>query len=418
MQNTIYRKCSWLAACLAILAGCSGGSDGGSTSGDMMRPLPVDGTEFADLNPTNAGYAAIAVSRAADARPRSGSITQSSNVNNGITVDRVTVTAQHGAERNSYSIRNGTLWSVGTSDGSPVDIDATAPFDGQELHKRIPGGTLYVDVYSDIEAPSLREVVTSSGTPVRLEDSLGSTIGGLTLDEINARMGDGELDGVPGTFSCDRAGGGSCPAFFGTHFDPRGTDWIFTPHGSTRTESTPDADYLAGGVWLFMPDNATNADDVVFGAFGDGSDPFDQHSVMALQGPASYNGLVAGVYSAKSGGDTEIGYVDGRVSLTVDFGGGRDLGTIGGSVTGIEVDGDPISGSLTLGTANIGGSDSGFFEGNLSGTVGAAGYTGRWGGQFFGNREADGEPGSVGGTLGGRSADRSTSFVGVFGAYK
>ena len=204
MQNTIYRKCSWLAAFLAILAGCSGGgSDGGSTSGDMMRPRPpaVAGTEFADLNPTNAGYAAIAVSRAADARPRSGSITQSSNVNNGITVDRVTVTAQHGAGRNSYSIRNGTLWSVGTSDGNPVDVDdAPPPFDVQELHKRIPGGTLYVDVYSDIEAPSLREVGTSGGTPVRLEDSLGSTIGGLTLDEINARMGDGELDGVPGTF--------------------------------------------------------------------------------------------------------------------------------------------------------------------------------------------------------------------------
>ncbi|MDE0178276.1 MAG: hypothetical protein OXP36_06730, partial [Gammaproteobacteria bacterium] len=93
----------------------------------------VAGTEFADLNPTNAGYAAIAVSRAADARPRSGSVTQSSNVNNGITVDRVTVTAEHGSGRNSYSIRNGTSWSVGTSDGNPVDIDATAPFDGQEL---------------------------------------------------------------------------------------------------------------------------------------------------------------------------------------------------------------------------------------------------------------------------------------------
>ncbi len=165
-----------------------------------------------------------------------------------------------------------------------------------------------------------------------------------------------------------------------------------------------------------MPDNATNADDVVFGAFGDGSDPFDQRSVMALRDTASYNGLVTGVYSAKSGGDTEIGYVDGRVSLTVDFGGGSELGTIGGSVTGIEMDGDRIAGSLTLGTADIGGSDSGFFEGNLSGTVGGTGYTGRWGGQFFGNGEADGKPGSVGGTLGGASGDRSASFVGVFGA--
>jgi len=189
-------------------------------------------------------------------------------------------------------------------------------------------------------------------------------------------MGDGTLDGVPGTFSCDRAGGGTCPAFFGTHFDPTGTDWIFTPRGTTRTESAPDADYLAGGVWLFIPDNATNAGDVVFGAFGDGSDPFDQRSVMALQGTARYNGLATGVYSARSGSDTEIGYVDGNVSLTVDFGGRSDLGTIGGSVTGIEIDGDRIAGSLTVGTANIGGSDSGFFEGILSGTVEGTGYTG------------------------------------------
>ena len=183
--------------------------------------------------------------------------------------------------------------------------------------------------------------------------------------------------------------------------------------------STPDTDYLAGGVWLFIPDNATNAGDVVFGAFGDGSDPFDQRSVMALQGTARYNGLATGVYSARSGSDTEIGYVDGNVSLTVDFGGRSDLGTIGGSVTGIEIDGDRIAGSLTLGTANIGGSDSGFFEGILSGTVEGTGYTGRWGGQFFGNDDqSDGKPGSVGGTLGGRSEDRSASFVGVFGAYK
>ncbi len=383
-----------------------------------MQPSTVAGTVFADLNPTNAGYASIASSRAADARPSPGSITQSSNVHNGITVDSIKITARHGSGRNSYSIRNGTLWSVGTSDGSPVELDVTPPFDGQELHKRIPGGLLYVNVYSDIEAPSLREVVTSGGTPVRLEDSLGSTIGGLTLDEVNARMGDGELDGVPGTFSCDRAGGGSCPAFFGTHFDPTGTDWIFTPHGSTRTESTPDTDYLAGGIWMFVPDNATNADDFVFGAFVDGSDPFHQRSVMALQGTASYNGAATGVYTYKSGSDTGLGYWNGQLSLKVDFGGGTDLGTIGGSVFGLEVDDDYVAGSLTLGTANIGGSDSGFFEGVLSGAVGGIGYTGRWGGQFLGNGEADGEPASVGGTLGGRSEDRSASFVGAFAAYK
>ena len=142
-----------------LLAGCGGGGSSGTRpmAEDMTPPTASSETDFASLSPTDAGYAATAASRAADARPRPGSITQSSNVNNGITVDLVSVTAQHGISRNSYSIRNGSSWSISTNDGNPVTIDATAPFDGQELYKRTNGGTLYVDVYSDIEAPTTRQ---------------------------------------------------------------------------------------------------------------------------------------------------------------------------------------------------------------------------------------------------------------------
>jgi len=177
--------------------------------------------------------------------------------------------------------------------------------------------------------------------------------------------------------------------------------------------SNPDTDYLAGGVWLFVPDNATSADDVVFGAFGDGSDPFRQSNLMALQGTARYVGLATGVYIDRS--EDEGGYWDGNVTLTADFGGRSDLGSIGGSVTGISLEGERASGSVGLGRANICSSNSGFFEGQLNGNVNGVGLTGRWGGQFFGNSEPDGKPGSVGGTAGGRSDDRSVSFVGVFG---
>ena len=333
----------------------------------------------------------------------------------GGTLDRVSVTVQYGTSGNSYSIRNGSSWSISTSDGNPTKIDATPPFDGQELYKRVNGGTLYVDVYSDIEAPSSRQVSTP-GASVRLEDRLGSTISGLTLDEVNARMGDGTLDGVAGTFSCDRTGGGRCPAFAGTGFDPTNTDWIFTPHGSTTTEATPDTDYLAGGVWLFVPDDAMSTDDVEVGAFGDGNDPFQQSNLMALQGTARYDGAVAGIYTVKS--EEEVGYWGGDVSLTANFGGPNDLGTISGSVFNIESEDGEQAGTLPLRTANIGSSNSGFFEGRLNGTVAGVGFAGRWGGQFFGNGEADGKPGSVGGTLGGTSNDEDVSFVGAFGAYK
>ena len=410
-----------VAASVAMLvAGCGGGGGGssgmGSMTGDMMPPGTE--TEFANLNATEAGYAATAASRVADAVPRSGSVTQSSNVNdNGITVDSVEVTATWGVGgRHGFTVRNGSSWSISTANGSPYYLQAeSASFSGVELHRRTNGGDLYVDVYSDIEAPETRqEGVPGTGTPVEIQ--AGDVVEGLTLDEINARMGDGTLNGVPGTFSCDRASGGDCPSFFG--FFPIGTDWRFTPHesGSTRTVSTPDTDYLAGGVWLFIPDNATTADDVAIGAFGDGNDPFRQSNLVALQGTARYLGEATGVYADRS--ENEVGYWDANVTLTADFGGRSDLGSIGGSVTGFESDGERYSGSMSLGAANIGSSNSGFFEGRLSGNVEGIGLSGRWGGQFFGNSEADGKPGSVGGTLGGRSDDRSASFVGVFGAYK
>ncbi len=384
-----------------------------------MPPTTGTVTEFAGLNPTNADYAATAASRAADARPRSGSITQSSNVNNGITVDRVSVTAQHGASRNNYSIRNGSSWSINTSDGNPVTIFANAPFDGQELYKRINGGILYVDVYSDIEAP---QRTATAGTPqaVTANDRISHS-GNVSFRDFLNGNGHGSLNGVSGTFSCPA----SCNWDIDGMFDPQSnvssgtftsvSGVTFTPdQGDTQTVN--DDDYLAGGVWLFVPDDATSADDVVIGAFGDGNDPFDQNNLMAVQGSADYVGLATGVYADKS--ENEVGYWGGNVTLTADFGGRSDLGSISGTITGIEADGESQSGSVSLDRADIGFSNSGFFEGQLSGAVNGGGLTGRWGGQFFGNSETDGKPGSIGGTLGGRSQDRSLSFVGVFGAYK
>ncbi len=404
-----------------LLAGCGGGDSNKAQPPAQMPPTAGTVTEFAGLNPANAGYAATTASKVADARPRSGSVTQSSNVHNGITVDRVSVTARHGAGRNNYSIRNGSSWSISTSDGNPVQLqlDPSTPFDGQELYKRTNGGTLYVDVYSDIETPQ-RTAATGTPQAVTANDRISHS-GNVSFRDFLNGNGRGSLNGVPGTFSCPA----SCTWDIGGTFDPQSnvssgtftsvSGVTFTPdQGGTQTVN--DHDYLAGGVWLFIPDNARSADDVVIGAFGDGNDPFRQSNLMALQSTARYVGLATGIYADKS--KNEVGYWDGNVTLVADFGGRSDLGSIGGTVTGIEADGERLSGSVSLGRANIGSSNSGFFEGQLGGAVNEVGLAGRWGGQFFGNGEADGKPGSVGGTLGGRSQDRSLSFVGVFGAYK
>lgn len=440
-----------------------------------MPPSTDAGTEFADLNPTNAGYAATAARRVADARPRSGSVTQSSNVNNGITVDRVTVTAQYGDTENSYSIRNGSSWSI---EGS-----------GHALEKRTNGGTLYVNVGSYFEP--LETPVAPVGNDGTQDVPPGTRVysGNVNITSRSVSGLSGSLDGVQGTFACTGGGcavsgglitggmwtftpdqppsavnvpGVSGVVFTGT-FDPNRTpgtyngqtgffrcvslstgcaqqttngrltglegEWIFVPSagGTPNTPNTLDTDYLASGIWLFVPDNATSADDVVFGAFADGSDPFMQSNLMALQGTARYDGEAGGVYSAKSSSGTELGYWLGDLVLTADFGDQSNLGTISGSVTDIKVSGsvanlnvgdERYSGSLSLGAAPIGSSNSGFFEGLVSGAVEGSAYAGRWGGQFFGNGEADGKPGYVGGTLGGRSTDDTVNFVGVFDAHK
>ena len=409
---------------LLTLAACGGGGGGGS--GPTLMP-PGDGPApgiptrtQALTNSVAAAGTAAKIAEAAAAQPAPGSVTQSSNVDSSnITTDQVEITAQHGTGGPSFSVRNGTAWSIGTSDGNPSRIsDTPSPWQGAELSKRIGSRVLYVDAYTDIEAPL--QVTTGGTYAFRFTTvNVGSR---YTNQNSNVTL-PAALNGVNGTASCT-----GCSFVYTTGqlqmtagsmtFTPSDGSAATTLTAGTVTNTVADADYLAGGVWLIAPDDAASVADYEFGAFADGSDPFMQSNLMALQGTARYDGLATGVYSARSDGATEIGYLNGNISLTANFGGKSDLGTISGSVTGIEADGEPLSGSVRLESTNIGSANSGFFEGRLSGTVEGIGYNGRWGGQFFGNSEPDGEPGSVGGTLGGTSNDGNNSFVGAFGAHK
>ncbi|MCY4438760.1 MAG: hypothetical protein OXE53_00905 [Deltaproteobacteria bacterium] len=187
--------------------------------------------------------------------------------------------------------------------------------------------------------------------------------------------------------------------------------------------SQSDTDYLAGGAWLFVPDDVTNSAAYVAGTFADGTDPFRQEDIQPLQGSATYRGRTMGTYSLKSFDSTgiasfEIDAFNGVISLMADFGDGGGLGTISGSVTDVEVDDEVLEATLNLGTAAIGSSGSGFFEGEATGDAEGLTLAGRWGGQFFGNGQADGMPGAVAGTFGGHSTDNTANFVGAFGAHK
>ena len=392
--------------------------DGGS----MTRPpteIPTRAQAFTD--PTAAANTADAITRAAAAQPNSGSVTQSSNVDSSnITTDQMEITAQSYSEgAHDFEVRNGTKWSIDTRDGiSEQSHGGSFATYSAELSKRIEGGVLYVDLYSDIEEPT---EVTTGGTYNFMFP--GINVGGRYVNQGGTINLPAILDGVNGRANCT-----GCSFVYTTgQLQITAGSMTFTPSGSsspttltagTVTSTVPDTDYLAGGVWLIVPDNAASAADYVFGAFGDGNDPFHQSNLVAVQGTASYEGASTGVYSEKMAGSTHIGYFDGDVTLMADFGGASDLGSISGSITKFEVDGDPVDGRLDLGTANIGSQDSGFFTGSVTGSDDERSYTGRWGGQFFGNGESDDRPGSVAGTFGGHSSDDAVNFVGVFGGHK
>ena len=234
----------------------------------------------------------------------------------------------------------------------------------------------------------------------RITYSLEGTIGGQSLDVEGS--GDADPEGLSEAMISQRTGSGTLHVGIRTNIEEGGnTDW------------------LAGGIWVYLPDDVSDVGDVSFGAFANGGDPFPQDNVAGLTGTATYQGDAAGVYmdSRPEGGGPSL--FNARTTLTADFGDGATLGTIGGTVhTVTEEDGTPFPGlTLTLGSANIGDSGSGFFTGNTSMTYGDDGgrtFSGRWGGQFFGaGAAATDAPASVVGTF-GAATDQGDGFVGAY----
>lgn len=165
---------------------------------------------------------------------------------------------------------------------------------------------------------------------------------------------------------------------------------------------------LVSGFWIYVPDSATDIDDLDLGVFGDGSDPFRQESFSGLSGTVTYTGEAAIMYSEEG----SIYSAEGKVTLTVDF----DRGTVRGRVHSFtDEDGYPIEGAVTLEETDIGTSNSGFFRGNTDLAEPPGIGEGRWGGQFFGN--GNGIPRTAGGTFGITLAGGEVAALGVWGVF-
>ena len=104
---------------------------------------------------------------------------------------------------------------------------------------------------------------------------------------------------------------------------------------------SPDADWLAAGVWLTIPDD-TEDGDYAIGAFVFGNNPYKANSednATSIMGTASYAGEAFGRYAENDAGNKETGRFTANAELTADFGDGDAMGTIHGDLTGFMANG-------------------------------------------------------------------------------
>ena len=416
------------ALVVAVLSGCGGGGDSGPLfphrpGGQQMPETPPDRPVYSrvfDFSVTASDQEKItrAMSAAANSIPRpqpEGGATQSTNTADG-------VGAEVGYDRDGdirFTVENRdssgrTRWSIDSVSGDRLAgyKDRGA---GVHLANDRPE-SLWVQVHTDDEPVEGR----SSSRAV----TVGDIADGVPILLSQGRRYSGTLNGQYGEFVCYVR----CSAtinFFSDRVEMTDGNLLFIP--ITRA---PSADHLTYGSWLQASNNAANVTQYAFGSFADGNDPFEQGRLEPLTGTATYRGDARGVYFDSE--DAEDSYFfDALVTFTANFGSGSELGTIGGRVhdfvtltefndyrrsssTGrTAVAGNP---TLVLGSADIGSSNSGFFDGETSATYDGSAFSGQWGGRFYGNGDGSSPPGSVAGTFGAATADGSRVLQGAFGA--
>ena len=340
------------------------------------------------------------------------------------------------------------LEGVARSVRSISDHDLGSIWQVSELqHDYEDAGTLEIYVATDVQLSDMSRSpfpeVSQIGRTILLDD-VPELPAGQDYLTIEMRQGDsitGTLDGVAGAFSCstsfgcafldDRRPGEAYPAW---------GDIVFTPEDGSADVSlpvdsypfVPEADYLAFGHWLYIPEDATDADAYDFGVFASGGDPFETSNLRGLTGTASYAGAASGMYYANGlSRSPDVGSFTADVALTADFGDGSATGTVDGELNNFTFEGDVASSlpaAVTLaatphssifegfgveqGSTNIfdtawsgqqapyrGGWVGGTTEASVDGTA----WSGDWAGVFYGN--------------GAASTDHPTSVAGVFGTY-
>ena len=227
--------------------------------------------------------------------------------------------------------------------------------------------------------------------------------------------------------------------FEGREFKKELANGVLYVDAYTDATSGSDTDYMAGGLWWYVPDDA-DIQKTEIGAFAYASSLADRNSIGSLSGATlTFTGETAGSFSGQDAqGEFEAGYFGGDVSLTANF----DTDMISGEVTNIqsywyneqgflEVTSQDLK--IILSEANFSSYDSGSAGGYFHNETNSIGTDhdsatlsgGKWGGLFTSSTsssfsDASGISGVIG-TYGGKINYTDTSwynFVGVYGATK
>ena len=378
----------------------------------------LEGTEPDDpvSNATRVG-AALATTAAATATITTGDVSQGT---------AASADATYGASGPTFAVTG-----VGTALGrgeAPALLTTRGGWMGREMLEDA-GSDAYVNVYTDIQAdtpgrPVPGDLLTSGGTNLDIS-GLQTLAAATTKPVITGDPGDGStfsgtLNVDPGDNNPPISGVFTCPADTACAIATNDDGGVVSIAGyelravSTATgAATPDADYLAWGVWLTVPDDA--ATDATAGAFASGNMVFNVDA--ALTGTATYNGVASGMYAASG----MVEYFDADASLTANFGGSVAtaaglLGAVTGTVSNIRAGGMDVDGSLTLGRAPVTAAAGGF-TGATSGSLAGRAVSGAWGGQFYGPSTASQYPTTAAGTFGASAPGVGADTVRILGSF-
>ena len=406
---------------LLTLAACGGGGGGGD-GGKMPTGNVTDNT---DSRTVFYGVPSTVAETAARSAPRLGSVTQSSNAADGVTLDAGSIDhAANGDLILRVSRENGASREVSTG-GNVALLDVfNAPQTGD--YPLFPNDSFY-----DVRLRNRADGTFVSMLTTRRADLVPAS-GARVLREGDPIESEFDWESVSGYHETEfltgnRRVGVYCVSETGSCRveDSRvveGTVYLNDggPAAVVRNWDSNDTDYLAFGSWLRPASSGATQPEV--GVFVDGGRPFSASEFTTLTGTATYAGLadafalgdsnaadVAPFLLPSSEGEGWM-QLTGTVELTADFGARAIEGavTLFGDPDNYDTPGEPEEPRpivLNLGRAPIDTAQrGGFFVGNTasSGSSSVSGLAGKWGGQFYGAPGDGGRPPYAAGTFGAR----------------